>query len=347
MLDNVVEVNNLPLPQQREEIYKKRRHGMGFLGLGSALAMLTIPYGSEDSVEFTGELTKTMALESFRAGLSLAKEKGAAPIMNDTFEVLKDSKLYKKLQKFAPEFLKSKTEGDLASVPGRVLWANSPYMQKIKKLDPTLWHDLLIYGSRYSHATSIAPTGTIALSLANNASNGIEPSFSHEYFRNVIRDGKKSKERVAVNSLEFLMYKKFVDDESLPINKLPEYFTSSDKVTPKQHVDIQAAAQEWVDSSISKTINIPTDYPYDDFKQVYLYAVEKHLKGCTTFRFNPEAFQGVLVKQEDLENTTYVFTLEDGSEVELKGSDEVEYDGEMHTAANLYDAIKEGYYGKF
>jgi ribonucleoside-diphosphate reductase alpha chain len=102
-----------------------------------------------------------------------------------------------------------------------------------------------------------------------------------------------------------------------------------------------------VDSSISKTANVPTAYPYEDFKDIYLYACEKRLKGCTTFRFNPEAFQGVLVKERDLESTIYCFTLEDGTQVEAKGNEEIEYDGEVHTAANLYDAIKEGYYGKF
>ena len=132
------------------------------------------------------------------------------------------------------------------------------------------------------------------------------------------------------------------DDE-----KLPAYFISSDDVTPKQHVDIQAAAQKWIDSSISKTANIPTDFPYEDFKDIYMYAYEKGLKGCTTFRFNPEVFQGVLVKDKDLENTIYRFSLEDGTVIEVKGNEEIEYDGEMHTAANLYDALKEGYYGKF
>ena len=122
---------------------------------------------------------------------------------------------------------------------------------------------------------------------------------------------------------------------------------TADDITPQNHVDIQAAAQKWVDSSISKTANVPTAYPYDAFKDIYLYACDNHLKGCTTFRFNPEAFQGVLVKEEDLENTTYEFTLDDGTVIEVKGNDEIEYDGELHTAANLYDAIKEGYYGKF
>jgi ribonucleoside-diphosphate reductase alpha chain len=112
-------------------------------------------------------------------------------------------------------------------------------------------------------------------------------------------------------------------------------------------VDIQAAAQKWIDSSISKTINVPTDIPFDDFKDIYFYAYQSGLKGCTTFRFNPEAFQGVLVKDKDLEKTTYQFKLEDGSTVEVKGNEEIEYDGEIHTAANLFEAMKEGYYGKF
>jgi ribonucleoside-diphosphate reductase alpha chain len=102
-----------------------------------------------------------------------------------------------------------------------------------------------------------------------------------------------------------------------------------------------------VDSSISKTANVPTDYKYESFKDIYLYAQEKDLKGCTTFRFNPEAFQGVLVKEQDLKNTVYKFTLEDGTVVEARGDEEIDYDGEIHTAANLFDAIKDGYYGRY
>src|SRR5690606_15265745 len=136
-------------------------------------------------------------------------------------------------------------------------------------------------------------------------------------------------------------------NSSPPAASLPAYFTTADDVTPKQHVDIQAAAQMWIDSSISKTANVPTDYDYEDFKDIYMYAYEQGLKGCTPFRFNPEAFQGVRGKEQDLKNTTYVFTLEDGTESKVKGDEEIEYDGEVHTAANLFDAMKEGYYGKF
>ena len=345
MLDNVVEVNGLPLEQQRGEILRKRRHGMGFLGLGSTITLLGMKYGSPESVKFTEDVSREMAVAGWEAGLELAREKGPAPIMNEEFTVTKE------MLRKRPEMLKDGWKVG-AKIAGRLLHAKySRYMQRVAEVAPQLVHELAEVGARFTHHTSIAPTGTISLSLANNASNGIEPSFAHYYFRNVIRQGKKSKEKVDVFSFELLAYRQIVNAKaipgsSVPAEKLPDYFTSADEVSPKQHVDIQAAAQKWVDSSISKTANVPTDYKYENFKDIYLYAHEKGLKGCTTFRFNPEAFQGVLVKEEDLKNTVYVFTLEDGTEIEVKGDEEIEYDGEKHTAANLFDAIKEGYYGK-
>ncbi len=155
-----------------------------------------------------------------------------------------------------------------------------------------------------------------------------------------------------VFSYELLAYRHLVNPRAIPgsadpAEQLPEYFITAEDITPKAHVDIQAAAQRWIDSSISKTANVPTDYPFEDFKNIYLYAYDQGLKGCTTFRFNPAAFQGVLVKEKDLENTIYRFELEDGTTIEAKGNEEIEYDGEVHTAANLFDALKEGYYGKF
>ena len=346
MLDNVVEVNGLPLAQQRDEIMRKRRHGMGFLGLGSTITMLCMKYGSKKSVAFTQNVSREMAVAGWEAALDLAKEKGPAPIMNEEFTVTRE------MLRKRPEMVKDGWRVG-ARVPGRVLHARySRYMQRIAEASPELVDELAEVGARFTHHTSIAPTGTISLSLANNASNGIEPSFAHHYFRNVLREGKKSKEKVDVFSFELLAYRELVNSRAmpnsqLPAEKLPDYFISADDIGPKEHVDIQAAAQLWIDSSISKTANVPTDYKYEDFKNIYMYAYDQGLKGCTTFRFNPEAFQGVLVKEEDLKNTTYVFTLEDGSEVEARGDQEIEYDGEMHTAANLFDALKEGYYGKF
>ncbi|WP_119717114.1 adenosylcobalamin-dependent ribonucleoside-diphosphate reductase [Cognatilysobacter tabacisoli] len=346
MLDNVVEVNGLPLQQQRDEIMRKRRHGMGFLGLGSTVTMLKMKYGSKESCEFTERVAREMAVAGWEMGLALAKEKGAAPIMAERFEVTAE------MLRKRPEMKKDGWKVG-QQIEGRVLHARySRYMQRVAEVAPELVAELAEVGARFTHHSSIAPTGTISLSLANNASNGIEPSFAHHYSRNVIREGKKSKEKVDVYSFELLAYRELVNAKAMPFSdepdaKLPDYFISADDISPKEHVDVQAAAQKWVDSSISKTANVPTDYPYEDFKDIYRYAHEQGLKGCTTFRFNPAAFQGVLVKEADLENTTYRFELEDGSVVEVKGNEQIEYDGEMHSAANLFDALKEGYYGKF
>jgi len=346
MLDNVVEVNGLPLEQQRNEIMRKRRHGMGFLGLGSTMTMLKMKYGSAESCEFTEAIARDMAVAGWETGLELAREKGAAPIMDEQFEVTAA------MLRQRPEMKKDGWKVG-QKIAGKVLHAKySRYMQRIATVAPELVKELAETGARFTHHSSIAPTGTISLSLANNASNGIEPSFAHHYSRNVIREGKKSKEKVDVFSFELLAYRALVNAKAMPFSEdaaaqLPDYFISADDISPKEHVDVQAAAQKWVDSSISKTANVPTDYPYEDFKDIYRYAHAQGLKGCTTFRFNPAAFQGVLVKEADLENTTYRFELEDGSTVEVKGNEQIEYDGEMHTAANLFDALKEGYYGKF
>ena len=346
MLDNVVEINGLPLEQQRHEILSKRRHGMGYLGLGSTLTMLKLRYGTKEACAFTEEVSREMALAGWEVGLALAQEKGAAPLLLQEFPVTAA------MLRQRPEMVQDGWKaGD--AIPGRVLHARySRYMQRVAGVAPELVNALAEHGSRFTHHTSIAPTGTISLSLANNASNGIEPSFAHHYSRNVIREGKKSKEKVEVFSYELLAYRELINARAIPLSdrpeeKLPDYFVAADDISPTEHVDIQAAAQKWIDSSISKTANVPTDYPYEDFKNIYTYAHAQGLKGCTTFRFNPAAFQGVLVKEADLENTIYRFELEDGSTVEVKGNEEIEYDGETHTAANLFDALKEGYYGKF
>ena len=217
--------------QQRREIHRKRRHGMGYLGLGSTMTLLNMAYGSEESLAFTEEVTKRLALAGWRAGLALAKEKGAAPIMDETF-TLTGEMLRKR-----PEMKRDGYQvGD--EVKGRVLHARySRYMQRVAEADPALVDALAESGCRFTHHSSIAPTGTISLSLANNASNGIEPSFAHLYSRNVIREGKKSKEKVDVLSFELLAYRALVDPDATPFaeeerNALPPAFVSADDIRP-------------------------------------------------------------------------------------------------------------------
>ncbi len=340
MLDNVVGVDHLPLPAQREELRRKRRHGMGFLGLGSMLAMLRLRYGSTAAVELTEQLTRELAVVGWRTALALAQEKGPAPLLDEDFAVTPE------MLRLRPEMAEDGLRvGDV--VKGRVLHAKySRYMQALARVEPELVAALAEVGARFTHHSSIAPTGTIALSFANNASNGIEPSFAHRYVRNVIREERKTKEAVEVLSLELLAWRAYADRHA-DEHGLPDWFVTANDVSPAEHLAMQAAAQRWIDSSISKTINVPTDLPFEEFKDIYLDAWRCGLKGCTTFRYNPAAFQGVLVRPEELARTRYRFTLDDGATLEFAGDDEVEYEGQITTAANLYDALKEGYYGRY
>jgi ribonucleoside-diphosphate reductase alpha chain len=232
MLDNVVEINGLPLGQQREEIETKRRHGMGILGLGSALSMMGMKYGSEGSQDFTEQTTKELAVEGWKQALALAEEKGAAPILEQEFEVTGE------MLRKRPEMTRDGYQpGD--KVLGKVLHARySRYMQQIAKFNPGLVEALAVTGARFTHHSSIAPTGTISLSLANNSSNGIEPSFSLHYARNIIKQGRKTKEKVDVFSYELLRYRHDINAEAMPYSQdpdkaIPEYFSTAEEVTPE------------------------------------------------------------------------------------------------------------------
>jgi ribonucleoside-diphosphate reductase alpha chain len=357
MLDNVVEINGLPLEGQRREIFRKRRHGMGFLGLGSSLTMLGIPYGSPESIQFANDVSKSLALNNFRVGVDLAKTRGAAPIFDEEFKITTEMiSKNKNLQEIQTAY--SLQENTVVS--GKDLFCLSEYFDNWKD-DPEaskILEEMKIYGSRFSHGTSIAPTGTIALSFGNNASNGVEPSFSHHYIRNVIKAGQATKVQMNVYSFEYLLYKEFyanehgidvsdIVDEILlqELSTKPEW-ANTDSIDPFNHVKVQASCQKWIDSSISKTINIPTDYAFEKFQDIYMFAYESKLKGCTTFRYNPENFQGVLVTKENLDNTKYEFVTENGEKIVVSGNDTVVYNGKESSAANLFDALKENYYGK-
>jgi ribonucleoside-diphosphate reductase alpha chain len=312
-LDNVVEVNNLPLPEMQEQILLKRRHGLGITGLGSLLNMIGFRYGSNESVALAGKISHTIALASLEANIQLAQEKGPAPIFQSMVNRLAVTK-----SGYMSRLLASLPEGKCEEITAQILE----------------------FGLRYSHATSIAPTGTMSLTWGNNCSNGLEPVFANSYMRNIRQHGKKTKTQDEVMDYAYYLWKEKNGD--MP---LPSYWSVTDNLSVMDHVNMQSAIQEWCDSSISKTINVPTDYPFEDFKKVYIEGWKRGLKGVTTFRFNPEAFSGVLVQKKDLEATEYTFTLEDGSEITVNGSETIEYDGEMHNAANLFDALKEGIYG--
>ncbi|MDX9767766.1 MAG: adenosylcobalamin-dependent ribonucleoside-diphosphate reductase [Ectothiorhodospiraceae bacterium] len=349
MLDDVVEISGLPLPEQRAALERTRRHGMGFLGLGSALAMLNLVYGEPRSLRFAARVARELALTGWRTGVELAQEKGPAPLFDEDF-VVDDAMLA-----LRPEMVRDGLRPRLYKgrrIKGRVLHARySRYMQRLAQSDPELVRAIERHGARFTHHTAIAPTGTIALALANNASNGIEPSFAQVYMRNLLREGRRTREAVEVTSFELLAYRALIDPEAAPEHtdpghRLPPAFVSAADVSPRAHLDMQAAVQPWIDAAISKTVNVPADMPFETFQDVYLDAWKRGLKGCTTFRYNPEAFQGVLLRPQDLKRTRYRFELEDGRVLELAGDETVEYQGETHTAANLYEALKEGRFGQ-
>jgi ribonucleotide reductase alpha subunit len=311
LLDNVVEFHNLPFKELGDNLRYQRRHGMGFTGLGSALNMLCIKYNSQEGLDFAKKLSLTLAQENLLAGIELAKEKGSAPFAE--------------------------------SIKNRKLFLQSEYNKRLLDTFPNkdqIINQIIEHGIRWSHATSMAPTGTMSLVWGNNCSNGLEPVFDNSYLRNFRISGKKTKVQEEVFDYAFFEYKKLY-----PNQQLPPYWITADQLSVDDHINMQSVIQLFADSSCSKTINIPTTYTYEDFKDVYFKGWEKGLKGLTTFRYNPEIHGGVLIRKEDIENTYYKFTLEDGAEISVKGNEQIEYDGETHVVANLFDALKEGIYG--
>lgn len=191
-------------------------------------------YGDADAVAFTEKVTLQMALAGWQQALELAREKGPAPALLEEYEVT--AEMLRRRPEMAADGIRLGQR-----VPGRILHARySRYMQQLAKEAPELVAELAEVGARFTHHSSIAPTGTISLSIANNASNGIEPSFAHHYSRNLIRPGKKTKEKIDVFSYELLAYRELINPLAMPgsINpeeQLPENFITSEDVTPKQH----------------------------------------------------------------------------------------------------------------
>jgi ribonucleoside-diphosphate reductase alpha chain len=240
MMDNVIDVSEFPSPAQRHEAKTKRRIGLGITGLGSALALQGVPYGSSVAQDWEHSVMYMIAEEAYMTSTELAKEKGAFPAL-DTQKYLGTS--------------------NMSSMPSRVRKAVQEH------------------GIRNALLTSIAPTGTISL-YAGNVSSGIEPIFAFEYERKVLqKDGSHRIELVQDYAARKWR-------ERYPGEPFPESFVSAQTLTPKEHVDMQAVAQRWIDSSISKTINVPEDISFEDFKEVYMYAYDTGCKGCTTYRPN-------------------------------------------------------------
>lgn len=242
MLDNVLDVTYWPLPEQRAEAQAKRRVGLGFLGLGSALVMLGLRYDSDAGRELASRIAQGMRDAAYLASAELAREKGPFPMF--------DAQAY--------------LQGAFVSrLPAHVRAA------------------IQAHGIRNSHLLSIAPTGTITLAFADNASNGIEPAFSWTYHRRKrMPDDTYQLFEVADHAWRY--FRSIGGDTS----NLPDSFVTALEMSALDHMRMLEAVQPFIDTSISKTVNVPEDYPYEAFRNLYLEAWRAGLKGLATYRPN-------------------------------------------------------------
>ena len=242
-LDNVLDLTFWPLPQQRAEAMAKRRIGVGFTGLGDALAMLCLRYDQPEGRAMAVRIARCLRDAAYAASVALAREKGAFPLF--------DAERYLACGTFA------------------------------SRLDPALQEQIRMHGIRNSHLVSIAPTGTVSLAFADNASNGIEPAFSWSYRRKK-READGSTTEYDVEDHAWRLYRFLGGDTE----RLPPYFVSALSMPAAGHLAMMEAVQPFVDTAISKTVNVPADYPYEDFKELYQQAWNARLKGLATYRPN-------------------------------------------------------------
>jgi len=256
MLDNVLEVTYWPLPEQHQESANKRRTGLGFTGLGDTLIMLRLRYDSDEARAMAERIAETMRDEAYRASVELAREKGAFPLFD------------------ADQYLQS---GFASRLPKDV-------QKAIRK-----------HGLRNSHLLSIAPTGTISLAFADNASNGVEPPFAFTYLRKK-REPDGGTREYTVEDHAYRLYREMGRDTST----LPDYFTSALEIAASDHERMVSTIAPYIDSAVSKTVNVPADYDYGDFKGLYFDAWHAGAKGLTTFR--PNDITGSVLSQAESQN---------------------------------------------
>ena len=272
MLDNVLDVTAWPLPEQQLEAQNKRRIGLGYTGLGDTLVMLGLRYDTGEARAFAADITRIMRDESYLASVELAVERGAFPLL--------DAAQYLAAPRFA------------SRLPDEI-------KDKIRK-----------HGLRNSHLLSIAPTGTISLAFADNASNGIEPAFSWFYTRKK-RMAEGGTKDYAVEDHAWRLYKKMGGD----MKKLPPAFVTALEISAIDHMKMVAAVAPYIDTSISKTVNVPADYPYEDFQHLYTEAWKAGLKGLATYRPNnvlgsvlsvtPETNPAAAIKEEQPQDLVF------------------------------------------
>jgi ribonucleoside-diphosphate reductase alpha chain len=253
MLDNVLDATHWPLPQQQEEARRKRRVGLGFTGLGDALIMLGLRYDGEVARATAARLSEAMRDAAYAASIDLAEEKGAFPLFN--------ADLYLRRGTFA------------------------------SRLPQALKERIREHGLRNSHLLAIAPTGTISLAFADNASNGIEPAFSWTYTRKKRMADGLFKE-YPVEDHAWRLYRHLKGEDA----PLTDAFVTALEMSAQAHQEMVAAVAPFIDTAISKTVNVPVDYPYAEFQDLYLRAWQSGLKGLATYR--PNSVLGAVLSVE-------------------------------------------------
>ena len=257
-LDNVIDITQYPLEDQKQEQINKRRVGLGVSGLADCLAQMGLVYGSESAVSETSAIMECIAIAAYRASMNLAKERGKFPLYDDA-----------------------------------ILEASF-----IQKLPTGLQADIKEHGLRNGVLLTIAPTGTISL-VYGNISSGLEPNFAHTYNRKIFSSNSEHEavQYEEITSYLYRLHQRYEDAYANPSELLDlPYMITAQELDVGAHLRTLAACQEWVDASISKTINVPTEMPFEDFKAVYRDAYAMGCKGCTTYRPNPESARGSVLE---------------------------------------------------
>lgn len=257
MLDNIIDVNTFP--NKIYENYQKnmRTIGLGYTGLADMLAMLGMKYNSNKAVEYVDNLMEMCTNAAYMASIDLAKERGPFAFCNP--------------QKHAYNLFTR------------------------KNLTKDIQNKIAMYGIRNAKINSVAPTGTLSMAFGNNCSSGIEPIFSLSYQRKAKIGGQdeKNAKMIEVQDYAYWLYNHLVE-EGVCVDYNPEdIFVTALEMTVDEHINMLAAISKHIDMSVSKTINVPTEYSFEDTKDIYMKCWENDIKGCTIFRPN-ELRQGIL-----------------------------------------------------
>ena len=346
-LDIVVDAHNLPVQANADELRMKRKRGLGFLGLADALIMLGIDYNSVEAIKTASDIQTSITLGSLLANMWLSLMYKPCPALETTDNIERymrspywAERVYPKLKNFVPYNR----------------FCNETIAKEVAR-----WEKFALEtGLRYTHATSVAPTATIAM-ISNYMSSGVEPLFFIRGSRNIIVGDSKYKREFSCYDYSFMLYvgleyekqgKEIANIDELCVlceawlqeeKPIPATFCIMTNVTIDAHLDVLAAVSTLLDQSASKTINVKSDTSFEDFKNVYMRAYELGIKGVTTYRPNPAKITSVIVDPNVQRNTKYNFTLANGDEYAVSGDTLILLPGETLpvTASNIYDSIVE------